>query len=181
MTKQRIVTEPLFRSLAIAPEQCFEACKAQMDTMVELTSATLSAMERTAQAATRETQAQLHAVAEALGKAKDLPDIISMQGTLSMTCWEGTLRFWKSLAELAQQNQNELAQIMTRRCGQAGETWKIGAAAPGEGMAGTFAAGIQSAFEAARTANDAMLKAWTSACKSAIAEPHHPAGHAKAA
>ncbi len=180
MTKQRTSDEPLFRMPNISPEQWFEACRMPFDTWLELNNATMSCTERML-AFTSETQSQIRSAAEALAKARDPQEAMSLQGMLMNAYWQGFLQYWKNIAELAQKNQMECAQILERRCAQAGGGWKPGGSAAGQGLAGSMSSGMQSAFEAARKANDAILHAWTSGFAMPGGESEQAAAHRKAA
>ena len=184
MTKQRTGDEPLFKMPSFAPEQWFDACRMPFDTWLELSNATMSCAERML-ASTGETQSQIRGAAEALAKAKDPQEAVSLQGMLMTACWQGLLQYWKNVAELAQKNQLECARILERRCMQAGaslgESWKPGGGATGQSLTESMSSGMQSAFDAARKANDAILKAWTSGLGMPGAESEQAATHRKAA
>jgi len=180
MTKQRSGDEPLFNMPNFAPEQWFETCRMPFDTWLELSNATMSCAERML-AFTSETQSQIRAAAAALAKAKDPQEAVSLQGMLMTACWQGTLQYWKHVAELAQKNQLECAKILERRCTQASGSWMPAGGASGQNLTESMSSGMQSAFDAARKANDAILKAWTSGLGMPGAESEHAAGHRKAA
>lgn len=180
MTKQRTSDEPLFKMPQFAPEQWFEACRMPFDTWLELSNATMCCAQRML-AATSETQTQIRSAADALARAKDPQEAMSLQGMLMSACWQGFLQYWKNVAELAQQNQFECAKILERRCTQAGESWKPGAGSSGQSLAESMSSGMQTAFEAARKANDAIMKAWTTGFAMPGAESEHATAHRKAA
>ena len=102
-------------------QQYLDACKVQYETSLQLLNAIVAGAERMREAqvaAARETQGQQRRVIEALGQTGDGRQLLALEGQVFSDYVSGCLQCWSKLAELAQQTQAELMQIVQRSSGR---------------------------------------------------------------
>jgi hypothetical protein len=144
---------------ADAAGQWFKAYRAGFDTLLALSNATLAGAERMQMAqleADVETQTRNRAAALAVGDCRDVQGLLALQSNLATAYMESAMRYGTTFAQLAQQTNGELAQLLTARYEEWGRFMRgalpVGAAP--ESMQPPFGM----AFEVARASQDAMIK-----------------------
>ena len=156
-----------------AAANCMAACRTQFETGLALVGALAAGSERVREvqlAAARDAQAQTRRIAESLAKATTPQELLTLQGSLVNDYCLGALRYWTSLAELAQRTQVEMAGVLQKKGGQAlAQAQAEAPAAAFPGSTESFAYVMQTAFDAARGANEAFVKALTGAYQPAAA------------
>jgi hypothetical protein len=140
-------------------QQCFKAYRAGFDTLLAVTNAALAGTERMRMAqleADVETQTQNRSAALAVANCRDLNGLFALQSRLATAYMDSAMRYWATLAQLAQQTNAEVAKLLGARY----DEWN-------KAMQGAFPAGAApasmpqpfvTAFEAARASQEAMLK-----------------------
>lgn len=148
---------------ADAAQQWFKAYRAGFDTLLAVTNAALAGTERMRMAqleADVEAQTQNRNALLAVADCRDMNGLVALQSRLATAYLEGALRYWTTLAELAQQTNAEVAKVLGARC----DEWA-------KAMQGAFPAGagappmsqpLATAFEAARASQEAMMKSLAS-------------------
>ena len=162
----------------------FEACRGQYESGLALLNALVAGAERMRAmqlAAAHETKAKQAEFARQIAKASSLQDLLILQGALLNEYCLRAVAYWSKLAELSQRTQAEIAAVLraqgTEALKQAYASAKAPASAPGASE--SLATVMQSAFAAARGANEAYVNALTRAYPLAPA-PKKPAKAATA-
>jgi phasin family protein len=157
-TPESKVPTPSFDWAEVA-QQWFQAYRSGFDMWLALCNAALAGAERMQMAqleADVETQTRNRSAALAVGNCRDPNALIALQANLASAYAESALRYARTLAELAQQTNAEIAKLMTER----GNEWNrlvrgvFPAAAAPAALQPPFAV----AFEAARASQEAMMK-----------------------
>lgn len=164
---------------APAAEQWFKAYRTTFDTLLALTNAALAGAERMRMAqleADVATQTENRGSALAAADCGDINALFAVQSQLAQAYTSGALKYWATIAEAAQQTNQEMVRILTARAADFGAL----AALPGMVPAQPSAAMRQpflAAFEAARASQEAIMRSFA-----AFATPDKPAekGAAKA-
>jgi phasin family protein len=172
-----------------AASQCFDACRSQFEGGLALANALVAGAERMRViqlAAAQEIQAKHAAIAERSAKASNVQDLLLLQATLMADYCSGALGYWTKLAVLAKETQSELAALAQKQGSEAMQKVSANANAAAATSAGSpgFASAVapeslvkvlQTAYDAARGANEAFVKAFTGAAIPPSTETKKPA------
>jgi phasin family protein len=147
---------------AAATDQWFKACRSGFDTWLALSNAALAGAERMRMVqleADVETQTRNRDAALGVADCRDMSGLFALQSNLATAYMESAMRYWRTLAELAQQTNAEVARLITARY----DEWSrsVQGALPLPTPAGTSEVMPQAfviAFEAARASQEAMMK-----------------------
>jgi hypothetical protein len=158
-TPETSTAAPQFNWAEVA-EQWFKIYRSGFDTVLAVSNAALAGAERMQMAqleADVESQTCNRTAALGVADCRDMSGLLALQSNLASAYLESSMRYWTTLAQLAQQTNAEIARLLTARC----EEW-------GSAMQGTLpaAAGTPEsmrqpfviAFEAARASQEAMMK-----------------------
>lgn len=154
-TPQRMVED--------AAARYFDAFKTQFETGLALVNALVAGAERMRESqldAARETRVQHKQIAERVAKTASMQDMLALQSSLLNEYCFGTVRYWSQLAEIGRKTQEDIANIVQ----QQGKQVLAQAAAENSaislpGTAEPLVAAMQSAFNAARRANESFANA----------------------
>jgi phasin family protein len=147
---------------AAAADQWFKVCRSGFDSWLALSNAALAGAERMRMVqleADVETQTRNRDAALGVADCRDMSGLLALQSNLATAYMESAMRYWKTLSELAQQTNAEVARLFTARC----DEWSrsVQGALPlgtpvsaSEAMPPPFVI----AFEAARASQEAMMK-----------------------
>lgn len=145
---------------AAIAEQCFKACRGGFDTWLALSNAALAGAEKMQMAqleADVETQTRNRTAALGMADCRDLSGLFALQSSLATAYMESALRYWTTLAQLAQQTNAEIAKLVTARCEEWGRS--VQSALPeASGATEAMPQPFVIAFEAARASQEAMMK-----------------------
>jgi hypothetical protein len=146
-----------------ATQQWFTACRSGFDTWLALCNATLAGADRMRMAqleAGVETQTRNRSAALAAGDCRDMGALLALQSNLATAYLESAMRCSKSLADLAQQTNAEIARVLAARCDEWGRL--MGVALPAAGAPEAMQQPFVIAFEAARASQEAMIRSFAS-------------------
>ena len=157
-TPQRIVED--------AAARYFDAFRTQFETGLALVNALVAGAERMREAqlsAARETRVQHKQIAERVAKTASMQDMLALQSSLLNEYCFGTVRYWSQLAEIGRKTQEDIASIVQQQGKQvlaqaAAENSAISLPGPSEPLVSA----MQSAFNAARRANESFANALVS-------------------
>jgi phasin family protein len=146
-----------------AAARYFDAFRMQFETGLALVNALVAGAERMREAqlsAARETRVQHKQIAERVAKTTSMQDMLALQSSLLNEYCFGTVRYWSQLAEIGRKTQEDIANIVQ----QQGKQVLAQAAAENSaialpGTAEPLVAAMQSAFNAARRANESFANA----------------------
>ena len=155
-TPQRIVED--------AAARYFDAFKTQFETGLALVNALIAGAERMREAqltAARETRVQHKQIAERVAKTASIQDMLALQSSLLNEYCFGTVRYWSQLAEIGRKTQEDIANIVQTQgkqvLAQAAATENSAISLPGP--AEPLVSAMQTAFNAARRANESFANA----------------------
>ena len=153
---------PLFEGAA---GKYFEAWRSQFEGKQGLMHALLTSAERMQKlqlAAAHEIQARHAEIAGQITKVASMQDLLELQRKLANQYYLDAVGYWTKVAALAQETQAEIAGMVQEQ--GSGALKQILADAPAPVAAGTpdsLASFMQSAFDAAREANENFVKTLT--------------------
>jgi phasin family protein len=154
-TPQRIVED--------AAARYFDAFKTQFETGLALVNALVAGAERMREAqldAARETRVQHKQIAERVAKTASMQDMLALQSSLLNEYCFGTVRYWSQLAEIGRKTQEDIANIVQRQGKQVlAQAAAENSAISLPGTAEPLVAAMQTAFNAARRANESFANA----------------------
>jgi len=157
-TPQRIVED--------AAARYFDAFKTQFETGLALVNALVAGAERMREAqlgAARETRVQHKQIAERVAKTASIQDMLALQSSLLNEYCFGTVRYWSQLAEIGRKTQEDIANIVQQQGKQAlAQAAAENTAIALPGTAEPLVAAMQTAFNAARRANESFANALVS-------------------
>ncbi|HUN67980.1 MAG TPA: TIGR01841 family phasin [Burkholderiales bacterium] len=175
-TPQRFVEDAAARYL--------DAFRMQFETGLALVNALVAGAERVREAqltAARDTRVQHKQIAERVSKTTSMQDMMVLQSSLLNEYCFGVVRYWSQLAEIGRKTQEDVANIVQKQGKQvlaqaAAENSAISLPAPAEPLVSA----MQSAFNAARKANESFANALIGASgPAAIAKKPGKAGSAR--
>jgi len=154
-TPQRFVEDAAARYL--------DAFRMQFETGLALVNALVAGAERVREAqltAARDTRVQHKQIAERVAKTSSLQDLLALQSSLLNEYCFGTVRYWSQLAEIGRKTQEDVANIVHKQGKQvlaqaSAESSAISLPVPAEPLVSA----MQSAFNAARRANESFANA----------------------
>ena len=166
-----------------AAARYFDAFRTQFETGLALVNALVSGAERMREAqleAARETRVHHKQIAERVAKTTSMQDMLALQSSLLNEYCFGTVRYWSQLAEIGRKTQEDIANIVQQQGKQvlaqaAAENSAISLPGPAEPLV----TAMQSAFNAARRANESFANALVGS--STLPGPAKKAGKAAAA
>ena len=140
-----------------------DAFRTQFETGLALVNALVAGAERVREAqlaAARETRINHKQIAERVAKTASMQDLLALQSSLLNEYCFGTVRYWSHLAEIGRKTQEDIANIAQQQGKQAlaqaaAENSAISLSAPAEPLV----AAMQTAFNAARKANETFANA----------------------
>ena len=158
-TPQKIVDDAAARYL--------EALKTQFETGLALLNALVAGAERVRAAqltAARDTRVEHKQIAERVAKTASLQDMIALQSSLLNEYCFGSMRYWSQLAEIGRKTQEDIVNVVQKQGKQvlaqaAAESSAISLPVPAEPLV----AAMQTAFNAARKANESFANALVAA------------------
>ena len=164
-TPQRIVEDAAARYV--------DAFRMQFETGLALVGALVAGAERVREAqltAARDTRVQHKQIAERVAKTTSMQDMMALQSSLLNEYCFGVVRYWSQLAEIGRKTQEDVANIVQKQGKQvlaqaSAETSAISLPAPAEPLVSA----MQSAFNAARRANESFANALIGAAAPAAA------------
>ena len=161
-----------------AASNYLDACRSQFDNGVALVNALVGAAERIRafqMEAVREAQAKYAEVSGQFTQASSVQDVMALEGAFIKDYSASVVGYWTRLAEILQQAQGEITGILDKQRSETLEQASLSAKAPASFYAAPeqLISVMQTAFDAARGANEAFVKA--------IAGMHPPAAKKKPA
>ena len=146
-----------------AAARYFDAFRTQFETGLAFVNALVIGAERMREAqleAARETRVHHKQIAERVAKTTSMQDMLALQSSLLNEYCFGTVRYWSQLAEIGRKTQEDIANVVQ----QQGKQVLAQAAAENSaialpGTAEPLVAAMQSAFNAARRANESFANA----------------------
>jgi phasin family protein len=154
--------------------QYFDACRSQFGNGLALINALVAGAERMRKAqvdAAQQVRAKQSEIVTQVANASSIQDLLALQGTLMSEYCRGAVAYWARLAELAQQTQAEIGALVQKQGSDALSRVSASTGAPQStsGASGSLVTVMQTAFDAARGANEAFVKALTGAYPPAAA------------
>jgi phasin family protein len=151
--------------------QYFDACRSQFGNGLALINALVAGAERMRKAqvdAAQQVRAKQSEIVTQVANASSMQDLLALQGTLMSEYCRGAVAYWTRLAELAQQTQAEIGALVQKQGSDALSRVSASTGAP-QSTSGSLVTVMQTAFDAARGANEAFAKALTGAYPPATA------------
>ena len=153
-----------------------DAWRGYFDNGVQLANAVLAGADRLREfqlGTARDIQKKYVEIAGRLANAKSAEDLMALQSALMRDYSAGAVGYWTKLSELLQQTQGRIAATLEKQGTRVLEQASASVQAPAQlyGAPRELIAVMQNAFDAARGANEAFLKALA----------HHPAAAGKKA
>jgi phasin family protein len=154
-TPQKIVEDATARYL--------DAFRAQFETGLALVNALVAGAERIREAqltAARETRVNHRQIAERVAKTTSMQDLFVLQSSLLSEYCFGTARYWSQLAEIGRKTQEDIANVVQKQGQQVlAQAASEGSAISLPGPAEPLVSAMQTAFNAARKANESFANA----------------------
>ena len=140
-----------------------DALRAQFETGLALVNAVVTGAERIREAqfaAARDTRVNHKQIAERVAKTTSMQDLLALQSSLLSEYCFASVRYWAQLAEIGRQTQEDVANVVQKQGKQvlaqaAAENSAISLPGPAEPLAQA----MQTAFNAARRANETFANA----------------------
>jgi phasin family protein len=146
-----------------AAARYFDAFRTQFETGLALVNALVAGAERMREAqldAARETRVHHKQIAERVAKTTSMQDMLALQSSLLNEYCFGMVRYWSQLAEIGRKTQEDIANIVQRQGKQVlAQAAAENSAIALPGTAEPLVAAMQSAFNAARRANESFANA----------------------
>lgn len=164
-TPQKIVEDAAARYL--------DAFRTQFETGLALVNALVAGAERIREAqlaAARETRVHHEQLAERVGKTASMQDLLALQSSLLSEYCFGTARYWSQLAEIGRETQEDIANVVQKQGKQVlAQAAAENSAIALPGSAEPLVSAMQTAFNAARKANESFANALVGTGTSAAA------------
>lgn len=156
-----------------AAARYFDAFRMQFETGLALVNAVVAGTQRMREAqltAARDTQVQHKRIAERVAKTGSMLDLVALQSSLLNEYSIASVRYWTQLAEIGRKTQEDIAGILQKQGSQtlaqaAADSSAISLAVPAEPLVSA----MQTAFNAARQANESFANALAGAVAPAAA------------
>jgi phasin family protein len=160
-----------------------DALRTQFETGLALVNALVAAAERIREAqlnAARETRVNHKQIAERVAKTTSMQDLLALQLSLLNEYCFGSARYWSQLADIGRKTQEDIANVAQKLSRQAlvqaaAESSAISLPGPAEPLV----AAMQSAFDAARRANESFASALVGTASPAVAKKANKGAHAR--
>lgn len=148
-----------------------DALRTQFETGLALVNAVVAGAERIREAqfaAARDTRVNHKQIAERVAKTTSMQDLLALQSSLLSEYCFASVRYWSLLAEIGRKTQEDIANVVQKQGKQvlaqaAAENSAISLSGPAEPLV----AAMQSAFNAARKANETFANALVGTAASA--------------
>jgi phasin family protein len=140
-----------------------DAFRTQFESGLALVNAFVAGAERVREAqlaAARDTRVHHKQIAERAAKTTSMQDLLALQSSLLNEYCFGTVRYWSQLAEIGRKTQEDIANIVQKQGSQVlaqatAENAAISLPTPAEPLVSA----MQTAFNAARRANESFANA----------------------
>jgi phasin family protein len=143
-----------------------DAFRTQFESGLALVNAFVACAERVREAqlaAARDTRVHHKQIAERAAKTTSMQDLLVLQSSLLNEYCFGTVRYWSQLAEIGRKTQEDIANIVQQQGKQAlAQAAAENTAIALPGTAEPLVAAMQTAFNAARRANESFANALVS-------------------
>ena len=154
-TPQKIVEDAAARYV--------DAFRTQFETGLALLNALVAGAERLREAqltAARDTRVQHKKIAERVAKTASMQDLLALQSSLLNEYCFGTVRYWAQLAEIGRATQEDIANVVQQQGKQVlAQASAESSAISLPGSAEPLVSAMQTAFNAARKANESFANA----------------------
>lgn len=154
-TPQKIVEDAAARYV--------DAFRTQFETGLALMNALVAGAERLREAqltAARDTRVQYQKIAERVAKTASMQDLLALQSSLLNEYCFGTAHYWAQLAEIGRATQEDIANVVQQQGKQVlAQASAESSAISLPGSAEPLVSAMQTAFNAARKANESFANA----------------------